>query len=205
MKESPVPDFAISPDYNQNPQQMPRPYVRFEMRPVERRDAKGVPVWVDVVWARVVPPGGKDVLEKLADDWINGLQQMADDGRVPPQWPQEYRQALEAWKRGEELPVTGTPIKLWPGVSPAQRAAVLAAGILTVEDLAQANDEAKTRIGMGAQALVESAKAWVKDATGPGALAKQLQDALVKNEALEKQLAELLADVKELKAAKASA
>src|SRR5436190_599877 len=39
----------------------------------------------------------------------------------------------------------------------------------TVEDLAQANDEARRKIGMGSMELVEKAIAWMKQANSPQA------------------------------------
>lgn len=169
----------LPPDYQADSSKMPRPYVTFEMRPQETRDAEGKVTYTDVAWAKVMAPGTRDVLEKKADDWVAGLRQHADGGRIPSTWPDEYANALKSFIKGEELPVHGTPIRTWPPLTPAQRKAVLGANVLTVEDLANANDEMKTRIGMGANNLVQIAQTWVKDAAGPGALAAKLDAALV--------------------------
>jgi hypothetical protein len=72
------------------------------------------------------------------------------------------------WKKGEELPETGTPIKGWAVLSPAQQAAVLHANIRTVEDLAQATEEGITAIGMGGRTLKARAADWLA-ARGDGA------------------------------------
>ncbi len=166
----------LVPDYNQ-PQSrdaMPRPYVTPEMRSKEVRSTNGEVSYVDEVWVKVMAPGGKDVLEKLADDWLAGLKAHGEAGRIPSHWHGEYKTALASFKAGEELPLQGTPIKTWTALTPGQRKAVLGANILIVEDLAGATDEAKIRIGMGAEALVTTAKAWVKEQAGPGAMAAQL-------------------------------
>jgi hypothetical protein len=177
---------------------MPRPYVQFEMRPKELQKDDGTKTFVDEVWAKVIAPGGKDVLEKPAADWIAGLAAKAEQGQVPPQWPREYRDALKSFREGEELAFDGTPIKSWSPLTPAQRKSILNANILTVEDLANANDEMRSRIGMGAAMLVEMARRFLEEAKGTGALATRLQAEIVKNEALTQRVATLTEQVAEL-------
>lgn len=179
--------IAITPgvDYFANPDQQPRPYVRFEMRPKEGKDAEGKATLVDEAWALITPAGSKDTLEKPVEDWLRDVKNHADAGRVPANWPHQYRDAFEAWKKGEELPVHGFPIKRWAPLTPSQREAVLRTNTFTVEDLALANDELVGRIGMGGRVLVDMAKAWIEDRKGAGALAGQLETALVRANAAE--------------------
>lgn len=174
-------DIQAAAAYNPNAQAQ-RPYVQFEMRPTEDRtqvSPDGISTYVDKAWAIVRAPGSKDSLEKLADEWIAGLRAYAKDGRVPREWPTEYAQALEKWKKGEEIPLHGTPIKSWPPLSPAQRKNVLTAGILTVEDLAAANDEMRGLIGMGGHAVHQMAVRWLAESKDQGATAVALKDAMV--------------------------
>jgi len=190
----------VPPDYITNPSLMPRPYVRFDTRETEYRDEKGEVNYKDVIWVQVTPPGSKDVLEKPADEWIEGLRANAKANRVPHTWPEEYGAALARFRSGEELPTTGTPIKTWAALSKSQVKAVINANILTIEDLAVANDEAKTRIGMGGVALVQMAQKWLEERKGPGAMLQQLQALQVKNTELSTQVADLLKSVAELRA-----
>lgn len=185
-------------DLNANPDKQPRPYVRFELRSRETRAPDGTPQFEDVAWALVTPSGSRDVLEKIATEWIAGLEAHAVAGRIPAQWPAEYRAALKGWLEGQEVPVGGTPVKNWPALSASQRKAVENAGILSVEDLALANDEAKGRIGMGCETIVNMAKAWVADKNGPGALAAKYEDAMLKNAALQERVASMEKTVAEL-------
>ena len=188
-------DMQALAAYNPNKEQ-PRPYVRFEFRPMEDRtkaSSDGVTQLVDVAFAIVRAPGAKDSLEKKADDWLKQLETYAKDGRIPPSWPHEYRQAFEAWKAGEEMPVTGTPIRSWPPLTPAQRQNVLNAEIYTVEDLASANDENRSRIGMGAHGLQ------AKDA---GSMAKELAAMRIKLEELTTTVTEQAATITALQPSK---
>jgi hypothetical protein len=57
--------------------------------------------------------------------------------------------AYEAWKDGQEIPLNGTDLKNWPGVTPAQLKTCQAATIKTIEDLANANADAVRKLGMG--------------------------------------------------------
>lgn len=191
---------AVPPDYASDNSQMPHPYVEFFSRSVERREPDGSTKYVDEDWVKVTASGGRDTLEKPAEAWLKGMEANAAGGRVPRNWPTQYRQAFEQWKKDGELPVLGTPIKTWPPLTPAQRQSILTARIFTVEDLALANDEAKGRIGMGSERLVSIAKKWVEEAKGPGALAARLDTALAENEglaarvkAMEEQVQSLLA------------
>jgi hypothetical protein len=195
-------DFTSAAAYNPN-QDPQRPYVQFEMRPTEDRTtakADGVCQLVDVPWAIVRAAGSKDSLEKTADAWLSQLATYAKDGRVPPSWPSDYRNAFELWKKGEEIPLNGTPIKTWPPLSPSQRKNILAAGILTVEDLARANDETLAKIGMGAHSVTQMAQKWLLEAKDQGATSKALADAMVLVESLKETVQNQVEQLRELKA-----
>jgi len=191
-------------DYFSEPEKMPRPYVTFETRPVEKRvvraDETVDTVYEDVVYAIIRSPGSRDSVEKVASEWIETLKVQAEAGRVPSHWPRAYNEALQGFIKGEEIPIQGTPIKTWPALTPAQRKAVLNTDIRTVEELAMANSDIHDRIGMGAVRLVDLAKTWVADQKGPGALAKKLEVVTVENAEMRLQIETLTAAVTALQA-----
>lgn len=193
---------GIGVDYTleDNLAQMPRPYVQFIMDPQEKRDAEGKVSVVDVIMVKVTAQGSKDTLYKPALDWFETLDQNAQNDRIPQNWPSLYREAYEKFKKGEELPVDGYPIKNWPGCTPAQRKTILGMGILTVEDLAKANDQVQTALGMAGGLLVRSAKAWVEQNQGGAAMAGRLRDLEGQNQLLQSSLEEAQKAMKELKA-----
>lgn len=194
-------DINVPPDYNANPSQMPRPYVQFFLRATERRDEFGNSTFTDEPWVKITAQGGKDVVEKIATEWLENMKSHAHAGRIPIEWPGQYAEALKHWLIGEEIPLHGTAIKTWTALSPGQREAILQAKLLTVEDLAQANDEALTRIGMGGIGLREMARKWVAEASGPGAMARELAAIKISLEALTAQNHQLLSDNAALRAA----
>ncbi len=52
----------------------------------------------------------------------------------------------DAWKRKEAIPVDGTPLAAWAGVSPEQVAHLKAMGIMTVEAVRDMSESAFTRL-----------------------------------------------------------
>jgi len=177
------------------------PYVTFERRGVEDRTASlatGYYTTKDVDFATITPPGGRTTVERPVSEWFAQIRRASqeDVGRFPPSWVAHYEQSYDRWKKGEEIPEIGTPIKGWPVLSPAQQQTVLHADIRTVEDLAQATEEGLARIGMGAMALKRRAADFLA-ARGDGAskasaemeiLRAKLDDALKRNETLEARL-----------------
>lgn len=149
------------------------PYVRFEQRSVEDRaksNESGIFSYMDVNFALVTPHGSKDVFEDQAESWLEKQKEHARKGRIPEQHYQYFKRAYDSWKEGQELPEEGTPIRGWAVLSPAQQQAILQANIRTVEDLAQAPEDALHQIGMGARALKQKATAWLESAdTGKSA------------------------------------
>ncbi len=140
-------------------------HVNFEKRPLEIRDGAqktGFPTFIDQEIAVITMPGGqlvveKEINEKLLNEWRHG-----DNMRKPPS-PFAIV-AYEAWKAGDDIPINGIDLKNWPGVTPAQLKMCHNASIYSVEDLRDANADCIRKLGMGALALIEKAKAYLGSA-----------------------------------------
>lgn len=179
-------------------------YVKFERKAVEDRTASlaaGHYVAKDVDFAVITPQGSKDKIERVVADWFVQMQQQVKEGRLPEDWFQQYKAAYGYWQKGQEPPLNGTPIRGWTVLSPAIQENVIHANILTVEDLAQINDEAVRRIGMGALDCKEKAIAWLKAAAGPGKLTQEMAALQVRMNELASTNERLLTDNKEMKIA----
>lgn len=137
------------------------PYIRFEKRPIERRDAAGNVTYVDIDYALITQPGGKDTIEKIWKEWFPYVEGLARQGAYPAEWIPIFREAYGAWERGQTAPVRGTPVTNWPAATPAEVKMLTMLGILAVEDVAEMNEEVIARVGMGARALRQKAKDWV--------------------------------------------
>lgn len=177
------------------------PYVTFETRAMEDRAASiehGSYRTKDIVFALITPQGSKDKIEKNADEWIESTEQATREGRFPQQWLEAYRDALKRYKEGQELPDEGTPILGWQRLSPSAQQNIIAANIRTVEDLACANEQALTAIGMGARGYKEAAESWLATAEDQGKVALRNEALEKTNKDLEKQVADQAKQLKTL-------
>ena len=177
------------------------PHLRFENIAVEDRNATveaGHPVFKEVAHVHLTPVGSRDSVTKEVSEWLLQNQRQVDEERLPREWADNFRRAFEHWKAGEEMPLNGSPIRTWPGASAAEIASCKAVHVLTVEDLAQANDETVRRLGMGGLELKKRALRFLDEAHGAGrlvaenaALRAELADVKSRAETTEARLAQL--------------
>ncbi len=186
------------------------PYVRFEQRVEEDRAqtiSQNKLVMKDVDWVIIHPVGSKDTVEKPAVDWLDHCKLMSLKGNYPGEWEVAHRKMYNDWKAGLEVVPPGFSVRQWPGISKAQAENLVLAGVLTVEDLAAANEQTLGRIGMGGRALKDKAQAWMDSAKGNvgeelAALRAQLSDALTTIGSQNAKIAELDAAFKNSEPAK---
>lgn len=153
------------------------PYVMWEMRPVEDRNASiaaGHEVHKDIAFAIITRPGSRDDLVKEAAIWLKELKQKAKDGQCPMTWPMLFEQSFREWEKGEVGAVNGTPIKGWTMIGPGAQKTLLAAGIQTIEDLANLPDSDLQNLGTGAVGFKLKARAYLESANSNGKIAEQL-------------------------------
>ena len=179
-------------------------YITFEVRVEEDRAATieaGHYVPREVEFVLITPQGSKDRTERVVGDWFQKLEQDVKEQRFPQEWLSSYKNAYKEWKAGRELPLEGTPVASWPAVSPGQVASCLAASVKTVEDLAAANEETISRLGMGGRALKQKASDWLSAAQTVGKTSEQLTALQVANTALKARNEELEKRLEKLEAA----
>src|ERR1700730_18061938 len=89
------------------------PFVRFEEREMgldaELSEKEGRPIPRVVVMACITPHGSKDVVEKLATEWLEQIRKQALNGMYNLDWSNFFHAQFEEWKKGNELPREGTP------------------------------------------------------------------------------------------------
>lgn len=116
----------------------------------------------------------------------------------PPYW-KVIGPWYEAWKKGHEAPVNGTPLSAWPGCRSEEAERFSLMRIYTVQDVAAMTDEVMDRFGMGARDKKTQALAFlaagdqVKAASEAAALRQELDDTRA-------ELAEAMAAIRDLKA-----
>lgn len=143
----------------------------------------------------------KDV--DIARWYKKGSNGQATECRVErmPKWHpviwQHYQASYKAWKAGQAEPLDGTPLSEMPWITRAEVETLRAVHIRTVEDLAATTDADFGRIGMGARALRDKARAWQQTAVERGKMTELLASRDVKIEALSGEVAGLRADLEQ--------
>jgi uncharacterized coiled-coil protein SlyX len=103
----------------------------------------------------------------------------------------------EAWKAGREVPLDGTPLAAWPGISQEQAELLRMKGVRTVEQVAALTDTHRQSMGIpGLHDIIDNAKRFLA-AQDKGAVARELADKDAKIADLQAQMAELIEMVKE--------
>lgn len=143
------------------------PYVRWALRAVRDHAAsvaEGYEVTKDAYFALITPSGSRDCVDKLAEDWLKEIKikSRSGDPSWPPQFIDHFERSFDEFKAGNEIPAFGTPVRGSLILQPSDQQRCISANVLTLEDLADANEGALSRIGMGARALKDKAAAWVK-------------------------------------------
>ena len=157
----------------------------FEWRAVENRNKTmeaGRAVYENVAYVKVRPSGQNLELDFPAEEWLKN--------NLNDRFARHYQACFDAWKKNEEMPVEGTRIEDWPSITPADVKMIKGANLLTIEDLAVCNDEALKRIGMGAVALRERARAYLQTAKDKGATSEELAKLRADLETVKSQLEE---------------
>lgn len=183
-------------------------FVRFERVPIEDKEQsvkQGKYVAKEIDYVYLTPPYSKDEVVHKVSFWLDENARKVNDGRMKLEVSEHYRTAYEAWKKGHELPLNGTPIKGWGIISPAMQEQLIHLKIMTVEDLAGINDQGAAMIGMGARDLQTKAKTWLATLQDRGPVTMELAHYKQKAEVqtmqiatMTQQLAALTAQVGEL-------
>lgn len=179
------------------------PYVRFERRAVENKDAtKREGRWVgkDVDFVLITPAYTKDKIVREVAPWFEKLEGDARNNRIPSTWIPKYKAQYAAWQNGQELPAEGTPIRGWGVISPALQELLISQQILTVEDAAGMNEDAIRRTGMAGNDIRNKARAHLKAAKDTGHLVLENSELRQKLDLAERNVATLAEQVKTLAA-----
>jgi hypothetical protein len=177
-------------------------YVRFVKRAVEDKAEslkQGRFVAKDVDFALITPPYSRDVVEQKVVQWLDNMDRDVNMGRLPAEWRDAYKEGYRKWQNGQEMPLSGTPIRGWPVISPAQQENLIRMSILTVEDMAGINDEGAKRLGLGWLELKNKAIAWLRAAEDRGGLTQEMAQLKQDNANLTAQVSGLLEKVEQLK------
>lgn len=106
--------------------------------------------------------------------------------------------AYDAWKAGQELPVSGTPLAAWPGVSTQQAEVIRTLGLKTVEEVAQASDTVLNKIQLpGVREIQANARRFLDGRDGVKAAARmgELEAAMALKDEQLNEMREIMLDM----------
>jgi hypothetical protein len=159
-----------------------RPLFRMEAKQNKAKTiTEGRPIFDQVPFVTIISPGDN---KNVPDTKV------LDEHRQ--RWPRQW----EAFEKGLEQPVSGTPINQWPVLNNAQVAELKALNIYTIEEVASLSDGGTQQI-VGLMTLKQQAIAHLATSKDDGVV----YEALDKVEKLEEQMAAMLQENKELRAA----
>lgn len=140
------------------------PYFDFDARSIEKRktiEEGGALYYEHVDFIIITPHGSKDRIERVWTEYEAYLRGLVKNNMYPPSWLKWFQDGHSEWKAGRDLPINGTPIRNWPVLTTGEVKALVNAKILTVEDLAAANEAMIQMLGMGGRALKQKAVDWI--------------------------------------------
>lgn len=179
----------------------------WEPRKNEAKSAVGGAfVFDQVLMAEIYSPGftkqvhRPEIEIKFADGTIrarNSGYREQDTGRDIT-WREHFGEALIAWEKDQEAPDNGTPLEAWAKLDVGQIASLRAAGVFSLEMLADLPDS-RLGIVMGGRTLRDQAIAFLEQAKGNA----QNDRLIAENNELKERMARMEAQLAEIKAADA--
>lgn len=157
---------------------IPRFYVNSVQDPIATQ-REGRPIFFDREEVELITPGNP----------YNIPVEVVNDSHRQ-RWPEQYK----AFKAGNEMSTTGTPLEQWPILKPAQVRELKALNLFTVEHVRDMSDHTIQRIPMGGRRLKAQAEAYLDDAEHQALLSKTIAD----NEKKDQRISELESKVTEL-------
>lgn len=177
--------------------------IGFETKYTRAKDGSVKPVdWVSYSPGRFESPS---VTKKRVKDMIPTPDDQFEDRGPNSSMRQMHMQArwsvigpaYEAWKKGMEIPETGTPVVAWAGVTREQAELLKKIGIHTLEDFSTVDDNKLNRIPLpNARALRDAARKFI-DGTDNSVLVAKMADMEGQYSAMKEQLEAAMALLEE--------
>lgn len=120
---------------------------------------------------------GRDVFDEIPSISIHWPGQDETVRAIEPHDKLEHPHLWEAFQAGVKEPQSGMPLKEWPRITASAIHELAYLGFRTVEQLAEANDEVKRKMGPLSK-FVKEAQEWLKAATSDQSQVVALREAL---------------------------
>lgn len=182
----------------------PKPaFVRFERRPEEDKQKSseyGRYIAKDVDYVIIQSSYGKDTVIYPIPRWLEDTERKVRTGEIPGEYFDQWKKNYEIWIKRQMTPTSGTPIRGWGIISPAQQETIINMDMYTVEDLVK--DGAKLSVLDWGKAARNKAITWLQALNDRGPLVQKLAELTTENEQLKAVVADLEAKLNIKKATK---
>jgi len=148
-----------------------------------------------VEWQRRGTQNQETNMEKIAR-----LKKLSPSGKPCPEW-RILEPFYDSWKKGQEMPVDGTPLGAWPHATQDLIGALARYNIKTVEGIAELEDHAIGRIQFpGFRKIVDMARAFLKNKQDAAGVIEELlqKDAVIG--VLKTEVSDLTSEIEQMKA-----
>ncbi len=175
------------------------PYIVFEARALPQgTDERGAVKYVRQNIVRVQQVGSRDVFEGVAEEWLAQCEADAASGRLPESWYRLYASKYRDFVDDIEEAVDGFDRRNWAMLGKDQLENLRSRGIVNVEGVASASDDALKVLGPGGPALRAKAKAFLDSLQKVGTSAAEIEKLTLEVADLKDQLAAARARNEEL-------
>ena len=160
-------------------------YIGTRKNEVKTADA-GRAIFDEIEYVKISVPGQRDALF---------------EGPAKEDHLKRFSRQYKAFKEGQELAQTGTPIEHWPLMTKGMVEEYKHLRINTVEQIADLSEAVIGKVGIGARDLQKKAKAWLASAAGTAdsqRFATENDELKADVKELQKKVAELMAENKTL-------
>ena len=120
---------------------------------------------------------GRPIFDEVPSISIQWPGQDVTVRRVEPRDVQEYPDKWAAYRAGNEPVESGTPLREWSAISAGVVKELAHLGFKTVEQLSEASDEVRRRLGTSGR-YIKMAKDWLEAANSPQVEVMKLQEKL---------------------------
>lgn len=134
----------------------------------------------------------KEVKDRVEiNPWLIQLKDKLRDGFITDQYYDYCKRAYERFMASETAPVDGVPLADWRGATEAMKKKAIDIGVVTVQALAEMNEETMQNIGMGAREMKRKAIQWLEANDSPLKAASKIVNLEEENKALTERLSML--------------
>jgi len=160
------------------------PFISFERKAVEDKEKSlkyGRYIAKDMDFVTIHSPYSRDTVIYKIDRWLSDSEEKVSRGTLKSEWFEDWKRKHGIWLSRQATPTSGTPVRGWGVISPAQQETIINMDILTVEDIIRSD---KLHLIEGGKDIKQKAVTWLQALNDRGPLVQKLAELTAENERL---------------------